>query len=802
VVSLVGAPGLGKSRLLAEFRHHLTQQRVRYAEGQCLAYGSGTPYLPVLDLVRDHCGIVADDRPETRITKLRTSLDQAHLDAESSLPLLLDLLGLPVDADQLGNLSPEARKARTFEAVRQLFLMSSQHSPLVLAVENLHWIDPTSEALLASLVEGLAGAAILVLATVRPGYRPGWLDKSYASQLALHPLGPDESRQVVRHVLRHRALTPTLEEQLLAKAEGNPFFLEELAHTVREHGPQHPALTVPDTIQAVLAACMDRLPSPEKRLLQAAAVIGKDVAVPLLQTIAEPPEATLNRGLAHLQAAEFLYETRLFPEHEYTFKHTVTHEVAYGSLLQERRRALHTRLVEALEALAGDRAAEQVERLAHHALRGEVWDKALVYCRQAGEKALARSAYREAVATFEQALGALHHLPDSRDTRVQAIDLRLALRNALWPLGEFGRLFVYLQEAEVLAEALGDQHRLGWVSASLSGYFPMVCEPAPALASGQRALAIATAMGDIGLTVTAQYYLGAVYQSVGDYRRAVECFQKNVACLHGALLQERFGLNGLASVLSRGLLVTSLAECGDFAEGSALAAEGVQIAEAADHPFSRAMVYWTVGIRALHKGDLQQAISMHERARDFAQAAHDRFGVLRAAAPLGAAYALAGRTTEALPLLEGAVEQVVAMGFMLDHALYIAWLSEVYLLAGRLDEAGTQAQRALEFSRAHQERGHEAHALRLLGEVHARHAPPAVEPAASYYRQALAITEALGMRPLQAHCHLGLGTLYSEIGQQAQAHTELLAAITLYRAMEMTFWLPQAEAMLAQVEER
>jgi predicted ATPase len=232
-------------------------------------------------------------------------------------------------------------------------------------------------------VEGLAGAPILVLATCRPGYRAPWLDKSYATQIALQPLGPDESRQVVRSVMRDTALTSALEEQLLARAEGNPFFLEELAYTVREHGERQPPLAVPDTIQAVLAARMDRLPTPERQLLQTAAVLGKDVAVPLLQAIVAQPEAALQHGLAHLQAAEFLYETRLWPERGYTFKHALTQEVAYGSLPQARQRALHARIVETLEAHAGERVAQQVEHLAHHALRGEEWDKALVYCWQA-----------------------------------------------------------------------------------------------------------------------------------------------------------------------------------------------------------------------------------------------------------------------------------------------------------------------------------------------------------------------------------------------------------------------------------
>jgi tetratricopeptide (TPR) repeat protein len=558
-------------------------------------------------------------------------------------------------------------------------------------------------------------------------------------------------------------------------------------------------IQVPATVQAVLAARIDRLPLETKYLLQTAAVIGHEVPLALLQAIADLSEEALHRSLMQLQGAEFLYETRLFPEREYTFKHALTHEVAYSSLLQERRRVLHARIVAALEELYADRLAEQVERLAHHALRGEVWDKAVAYCRQAGARAMTQSAYHEATTSFEQALEALQRLPEGHDTQAQAIDLRLDLRTGLMPLGELGRMLVTLQDAAALAEALGDPHRLGWVSTFLLVHFLQAGEPDHALASGQRALAIAADLGDVGLTVTAQNYLGLVYRSLGDYRRALDYFQKNVVCLHGELLHERFSLPGLASVLSRSWVTHCLAECGAFAEGMAPAEEAVRIAEAADHPYSRVLAYLAVTSRLLRKGDFQQAIPVLERALDLAQVAHLRIAIPGGTSGLGAAYARAGRTSEALPLLEQAVEQGNAMRLMFDHELRIVSLSEAYLLAGRLDEAYTQAQRALEFSRAHQERGHEAYALRLLGEFHARHTLPEVEAAATHYRQALALAKELGMRPLQAHCHLGLGMLYFKTGQREQARAELSMAIGLYRAMDMHFWLPQAEAALAQV---
>ena len=281
---------------------------------------------------------------------------------------------------------------------------------------------------------------------------------------------------------------------------------------------------------------------------------------PLLQAIADTPDEALYRSLAQLQAAEFLYETSLFPERAYTFKHALTHEVAYGSLLHERRRVLHARIVEALEALAGDRLDDQVERLAHHALRGEVWDKALAYGRQAGDKAQTRSAYREAVVCYEQALVALEHLPDSRAATEQAIDLRLGLRAALTALGEApGRMLDHLRRAETLAQTLGDQLRLGRVYADMSANCWSVGDVDRAIVYGQRALALAATLGDVGLQARAHLSLGRIYYDAGDYPRAVESLGRNVATLQGDLLYERFGSNnsrrgvlpGLAEPLPR-----------------------------------------------------------------------------------------------------------------------------------------------------------------------------------------------------------------------------------------------------------
>src|SRR5262249_6296858 len=372
-------------------------------------------------------------------------------------------------------------------------------------------------------------------------------------------------------------------------------------------------------VQAVLAARIDRLQPEAKRLLQTAAVIGMEVSLPLLQSIAEAPEESLQHSLAQLQATEFLYETRLFPERAYTFKHALTHEVAYGSLLLERRRALHAHIVEALAALAGDRVAEQVERLAHHALRGEVWEKALAYCQQAGGKAMTRSAHREAVEYFEQALGALPQLPETRNPCEQAIDLRLALRTALQPSSDLGRILACLREAEVLAAALDDPRRLGQVSDFLSGHFWLMGAHDEAITTAQRALALATAGRDVVVHALANLNLGRVYQAQGDYHRAIDYLRQTVALLEGALRYERFGLLLLPAVSACVTLAGCHAALGTFAEGRALGDEGLRIAEAVDHPGSLMYASWGSGALALSQGNLGRALPLLERAMGICQ---------------------------------------------------------------------------------------------------------------------------------------------------------------------------------------
>jgi tetratricopeptide (TPR) repeat protein len=471
------------------------------------------------------------------------------------------------------------------------------------------------------------------------------------------------------------------------------------------------------------------------------------------------------------------------------FKHALTHEVAYGGLLQERRRALHARIIEALEALAGDRLTEQVERLAHHALRGEVWDKALAYCRQAGEKALTRSAHHEAVASFEQALQALAHLSESGDIRIQAVDLRLAWGEALTPLGEYGRCLALLGEAETLARGLEDRARLGRVLSWMALVRWITGDPEGALAASRQALDLAIAFGERAGQVEATHRLGLAYSTIGDFGRAVELFRRNVEAADEPSSTRSINVR----LLSQAYLARTLGVLGNFAEGRRHGEEALRLATPEGRGATPILVLGFLSQLYLAQGDLEQTRRMCDQGLALSQASGNRNMLPIFVAGLGYATALQGRHAEGCALLEQAISEVISTGALLHYASQVAWLSEGCRLAGRGEAAWQHARQALDCARQHKDRGHEVLALHQLGVVHAYADPPDAE-------QARALAEELGMRPLVAHCHRGLGTLYATIGQREQARAGLAAAIDLYRAMDMTFWLPQTEAALAQVE--
>jgi cytochrome P450/predicted ATPase/class 3 adenylate cyclase len=810
LVSIVGEGGVGKSRLLYEFIRSENARDWLILETGATSYGRASSYLPVVHLLRDYFKLEELDDAEQVRRKISSATLALDPTLTSTLVPVLALLDVPVEDAQWQQLSPAQRRRATFNALKRLMLRQAQEQPLILVFEDLHAIDTETEALLNGLIESIPAVRALVIATYRPEYRHKWGNKSYLSQLRLDPLGPQGARALLQGLLGPQSdLQPVL-DMLIERTHGNPFFLEEGVRTLTETGvlsgePGAYRLTkamsalelqIPPTVQSVLAARIDRLASDEKWLLQSAAVIGRDVPFSLLQSISEDDEDTLRGFLQRLQEAEFLYETSLFPELKYTFKHALTQEVAYNQLLHETRRSLHGRIVDALERSQSSRSSDQVDRLALHAVRGELWSKAITYLRQAGLKACDRSATREAVACVEQALAALSHLPESNETIAQAIDLRFDLHSALIPLGDFPRIVEILREAEELADRLGDRNRQGRVWASMATWCWCIGEPERALEYAQRARATAIALEDRALEALANHREGEAHVSLGNLRQAIDAFARNLLRPANEVAAHRYGMAALQSVTSRNWMAWCMAGLGEFDAAFAAVAQSVEIAEAANHPYSLAATYLGLGQCHQIRGQLGEAIPPLERAVEITVRAN--FGPLyKYGAPnLGLAYVRTGRVQEGLELLERLATPPSPMDIIPFQTVELINLSEGRLAAGQRAAALECAERGLALTRSHRQRLDEPEALRVLGDLHASQQPANFPRAEACYREAISQAEAMHLRPLLARCHLHLGAMHAKAGEHDQATVHLTKARELLRQMAMQTWLAKAEAEL------
>jgi len=813
VVAVVGEPGIGKSRLYWEFtRSHRTEGWLTVEAGS-VSYGKATNYLPVVELLRAYFQVEAGDGARTIAEKVTGKLLSLDRTLEAVLPPLLWLLDVPVEDDAWARLNAGQRRRQTLDGVKRVLLRESQRQPLIVVFEDLHWIDDETQALLDSLVESLPTARMLLLVNYRPEYQHAWSSKTYYRLLRIDPLPQPSSEELLHALLGSDAGLRALKDLLVARAEGNPFFLEESVRTLvetrvlsGERGAYRltkpdgvdRTLGIPATARALLASRIDRLSPEDKRLLQAASVIGTDVPFDLLEAIMDEDDSKLRPGLARLQAAEFLYETRLFPELEYTFKHALTHEVTYGGLLQDRRRPLHARVVEAIERRYPERLTEHAERLAHHALEGDLREKAVHYLRQAGVKATARSALQEARVWLERALDVLAVLPESRLALEHAFEVRLELRPVLFQLGEIRLLLERLREAEVLAGRLRDDRRRGRVCALMINAHSLLGELDEALASGAQALAIAGAAGELDIRILATSLLEQAHYYRGEYPKALELASQNLAALPADRAHEYFGNTAPASVYNRIFLVLCLAQLGRFDEATTHEREMLRIAEPTQHAYTISLSHWAVASLHLLQGDWAadwaRARAVIEHWIAVARSGNIVVHVPSAVAVAAWVLAELGEEGEALARLREAEDGLALQeaGGILDHH---GWgyhaLGRACLGLGRLDEAWRLATRAVELSPRHP--GFAAHALHLLGDITTHPDRYDVERGEAHYREALALAEPRGMRPLVAHCHFGLGALYREQGARKNAHESLVRATTLYGEMGMRFWLEKAE---------
>jgi DNA-binding NtrC family response regulator/predicted ATPase len=778
VVGITGEAGIGKSRLIDEFRGSLTGRRLTYLCGRCVPYGSATPFLPVLDLLRHHCDVADTDGPEATAEKVRRGLREAGMAPDEWAPYLIRLLGGETETDRLARLSPQAVRARTIAALVQMSLNASRQRPLVLEVEDLHWIDPTSEEWLAALIEQVAGVPLLVLVTYRPGYRPPWLDKSYATQLALPRLTPRDSLGLVQAVLHTDQIPAPLAQEILAKADGNPFFLEEVARAAVEQGDSRPPQTVPDTIHAVLAARIDRLAPAEKRLLQAAAVIGKDVPFALLRALAALPEERLRRALRHLHAAELCYEKRPMPAAVYTFKHILTREVAYQSLPQRTREHYHQQIARLVEARFPAIPAAQPEWLAQHYTAAGLPAQALSYWRQAGQRAIERSAYVEAISHLSHGLEVLKLLPDTPERTLHELALQTALGLALTATQGYAAVDVEraYARAHELYQQVPETPQLFPLLWGLGGFYLLRGKWQTSLELGQHFLAMARRVRDTTFLLEAHTGLGITLFYRGELALAREHLEQGLALYDPRQNRSHAFLYGQDPGLACLVYAAWTLWLLGYADQARQKSQQLRaLLREVSHPFRLAYVCM---LTAMLHYSLREEEAVREQAEAVvALSTEHGFPLWRAGGTilLGWVRAAQGQQGVGIAQIQQGLAAWQATGAETGRPCCLLLLAEAYAKAGQVEEGLGVVSEALAAVHDSGEQRWAAELYRLKGELLLTPAagaglpPAAVEEAESCFRQAVETARRQRAKALELQAVMSLSRLWRQQGKRDEA---------------------------------
>ena len=783
VVGLVAEPGMGKSRLVYEFRRGLAGERVTYLEGRCLSFGASIPYLPVLDIVRANCGITPTDSAEEVAEKACFGLEEVGMDAREGTPYLLHLMGVREGTDALAGLSPEAVKGQIFEIVRQLALNGSRRRPIILNVEDLHWIDSTSEEWFASLVESLSGAPILLLCTYRPGYRPPWIDLSYATQLSLRPLSDADATSVVRTVLGAETPADSVVRMVLDRAEGNPFFLEELSRAVVEDAGLGSEVAVPETIQGVLMARIDRLAEEPRRVLQTASVLGREFPVRLLSAIWDGP-GTLDPHLLDLQRQEFLHERPGTGEPVYLFKHALTQDVAYDSMLTTRREALHEAAAEALERLHADRLDEASDRLAHHYSKTARAEKAVEYLSRFAETTFERHSHAEASATLGEALRHAERLPDEeRDRRILELNVRRV--SSLYFLGRMEESRDLLVGQSARMEALGDSRISGPYHFWLAHTYSHLGDCEGADASARRAIEAGRRCGDEETIAKAHYVLAREGFWTGRHVEAVEHGRKAVALL--GRTGERWWLAHCHFWVGLDLHLT-----GEFELALEATARGLAIAEEIGDPRLQSYGMWCRGLFQATRGNAEPGIAECSRSLELSP---DPLNTAFANGMLGFAHREHGDQDRAIVHLERAIEALRRFSNTRQTSWNEAWLSEAHLRRGDPERARELALRAVAGAAEARATWVGAVARRALGRIAAT--TGAFPEATERLLEALETFAAIGARFEEGSTRLDLAAFAARQDKPARAAAHLAEARAIFDRLPVPRYRERAERLAA-----
>jgi class 3 adenylate cyclase/tetratricopeptide (TPR) repeat protein len=794
-VVLVGEAGVGKSRLLHEFRRSLDAEPVTWLEGHCVAYGQAAPYLPLLELLRTNFGIEEEDNPLQVDEKLRQGVRQLGADLEWISPFLGELLTSRADAT-LKDLEPKEKRKKTFEAIRALAAGGAQRRLLILVLEDLHWTDKTSEDYLAFFVESLAALPALLITTHRPGYIVRWADKTYYTQVALNLLDEGDVETMMTHLLGTGDLPDELLRLVREKAEGNPLFVEEITTSLQERGvlvrtnsgitlARSASIGFPDTVQDIIRARIDRLEAPVKRTVQTAAVIGREFGLGLLARISETA-TEVPTDLETLKRLEFIHEKRFFPEMEYVFKHAVIQDVAYQTLLLQRRKDIHTGIGAAIEELYANRLDEQAAILAYHYARSHRPDRAVGYALLAGDRAARLFANAEATTHYEEGLRLVRSLDPSPEAHRAEIDAVLKLAAVGVTRQDLERDRGNLDAALQLAQGLDDQPRLAKILYWLGRIHYVRADPQSALVHARQSLEIAERLGDDDLAALPVNLMGRIHYHRSEFAEAARMQERSVEQMR------RLGNKNEQSTAA-GFAGLVLGLHGEFARAIEHADEGIRLAREIRNPFAEAANRNYRGTIHDQRGEWDRAIEEYETGERIAAEANDLFRLYIIKWWNGRAHSMAGDAAGGQALLEESLALSGKIGTRFGLAIQKLELAVCLLALGDRDRATALCREAIPIAEASGEQWAVALAHRTLAEALGRAAP---SDAAAAMGEALRLLEAIGARPELARTYASDGHLRQASGDVAGARISLDRAVTMFRELGMAHDLRRAEAAL------
>lgn len=813
VVGIVGEAGVGKSRLLLEFRNFLPKGEHSYYEGRCLHYGGSMPYLPVLDVLRTFIGVKEGAQEEVIKEKLRERILGLDQNLQNIIPPIQELMSLKVDDDDFAKLEPQQKREKTFEAIRDLLIRGSQDRPLVVAVEDLHWVDKTTEEFLGYMIGWLPRTRILLLLLYRPEYTHQWGSKSYYSMVGVGQLSAGASAELVRAVLEGGQVVPDLKELILGRASGNPLFMEELTHTLLENGSIQrkgdrfvlaqdlSTIEVPDTIHGIISARIDRLEQHLKRIMQVASVIGREFAFRILEMITGMQDE-LKSALVSLQGLEFIYEKSLFPELEYIFRHALVQEVAYSSLLINRRREIHEKIGNAIESLHPQRLEEFSEMLAYHYSRSGNLAKAYEYLKRSANKALRNDATFEAVRLYKEATDVLSRLPLTDENKREQIDLVLSMQMTVRRTGYSEDFLAMLQKAEAFADELGDDKKRVRVHSTMGHYYILKCsDPQLGWKYLESCVEHPDVIEDADLMVSTGHDLCVSCMISGDWQRVKRVAPAIVNLIERDGTQaQSFGkpYNAYSYVLA--MLGLSTGGCGDFNRAQQLLEDARAFALGLDHMSTTGLVEYVYGVTLAMKGAGQGAAEHFRNAIKHLEESQTVLFLGVAWAWLGYAHLLLGESQKAVDLTEKGLKMHADIGMPFWRSVCHWFCSQAHFEIGNMEEARKQGELAVQLSQANNEGHVHGHSSTWLWRVIAQADETQFNAAEQHILQGISRLEELGLPAFYGLSYFWLGELQSVWGRQEDALNHLQKAEGIFQEIGMEYWPGKTQALLAGLQ--